>query len=124
MLSQRLRSPGILDATPLLHAGYRCCAACAFAHLYTSFPNWRRREVCAKDNKECRVMIPYGKCLVNYSKEGEYLSLTISFDHDMIDGAPAARFTQRFLPHSVVEHREHVYSNLRLERKRPYRECK
>jgi 2-oxoacid dehydrogenases acyltransferase (catalytic domain) len=25
----------------------------------------------------------------------EYLSLTISFDHDMIDGAPAARFTQR-----------------------------
>jgi pyruvate/2-oxoglutarate dehydrogenase complex dihydrolipoamide acyltransferase (E2) component len=25
----------------------------------------------------------------------EYLSMTISFDHDMIDGAPAARFTQR-----------------------------
>ena len=25
----------------------------------------------------------------------EYLSLTISFDHDTIDGAPAARFTQR-----------------------------
>jgi len=25
----------------------------------------------------------------------EYLSLTISFDHDVIDGAPAARFTQR-----------------------------
>src|SRR5205823_12868526 len=49
MLSQRLRSPGILDATPYLHAGYRCCAACAFAHLYTSCPNWRRRETCAKD---------------------------------------------------------------------------
>src|SRR6266566_6380582 len=47
MLSQRLRSPGILDATPHLHAGYRCCAACAFAHLYTSFPNWRRGEACA-----------------------------------------------------------------------------
>ena len=26
----------------------------------------------------------------------EYLSLTVSFDHDIIDGAPAARFTQRF----------------------------
>ena len=26
----------------------------------------------------------------------EYLCLTISFDHDIIDGAPAARFTQRF----------------------------
>ena len=26
----------------------------------------------------------------------EYLSLTISFDHDIIDGAPAARFAQRF----------------------------
>jgi pyruvate/2-oxoglutarate dehydrogenase complex dihydrolipoamide acyltransferase (E2) component len=26
----------------------------------------------------------------------EYLCLTLSFDHDMIDGAPAARFTQRF----------------------------
>jgi len=25
----------------------------------------------------------------------DYLSLTISFDHDIIDGAPAARFTQR-----------------------------
>src|SRR5205085_12082973 len=28
--------PGILDATPYLHAGYRCCAACAFTHLYIS----------------------------------------------------------------------------------------
>jgi pyruvate/2-oxoglutarate dehydrogenase complex dihydrolipoamide acyltransferase (E2) component len=26
----------------------------------------------------------------------EYLCMTICFDHDMIDGAPAARFTQRF----------------------------
>ena len=25
----------------------------------------------------------------------EYLSMTISFDHDTVDGAPAARFTQR-----------------------------
>ena len=25
----------------------------------------------------------------------EYLSVTISFDHDIVDGAPAARFTQR-----------------------------
>ena len=25
----------------------------------------------------------------------EYLCVTISFDHDVIDGAPAARFTQR-----------------------------
>ena len=42
----------------------------------------------------------------------EYLSLTISFDHEIIDGAPAARFTQRLkdliesgygLPNSTVE---------------------
>ncbi len=42
----------------------------------------------------------------------DYLSLTISFDHDIIDGAPAARFTQRLkdliesgygLPGSTVE---------------------
>lgn len=26
----------------------------------------------------------------------EYLNLTLDFDHDIIDGAPAARFTQRF----------------------------
>jgi pyruvate/2-oxoglutarate dehydrogenase complex dihydrolipoamide acyltransferase (E2) component len=26
----------------------------------------------------------------------EYLSVTLSFDHDIVDGAPAARFTQRF----------------------------
>ena len=25
----------------------------------------------------------------------EYLSVTVSFDHDIVDGAPAARFTQR-----------------------------
>jgi pyruvate/2-oxoglutarate dehydrogenase complex dihydrolipoamide acyltransferase (E2) component len=25
----------------------------------------------------------------------EYLSLTLAFDHDIVDGAPAARFTQR-----------------------------
>jgi len=25
----------------------------------------------------------------------DYLSMTISFDHDIIDGAPAARFTER-----------------------------
>src|SRR6266567_2194479 len=42
--------PGILDAPPYLHAGYQCCAACAFGHLYTSFPNWQRGEACAKDN--------------------------------------------------------------------------
>jgi pyruvate/2-oxoglutarate dehydrogenase complex dihydrolipoamide acyltransferase (E2) component len=42
----------------------------------------------------------------------DYLSLTISFDHELIDGAPAARFTQRLkeliesgygLPDSTVE---------------------
>jgi pyruvate/2-oxoglutarate dehydrogenase complex dihydrolipoamide acyltransferase (E2) component len=26
----------------------------------------------------------------------EYMSVTVSFDHDIVDGAPAARFTQRF----------------------------
>jgi hypothetical protein len=26
----------------------------------------------------------------------EYLNLTVSFDHDIIDGAPAARFAERF----------------------------
>jgi len=34
--------------------------------------------------------------VVNHKVEvREYLSVTISFDHDVIDGAPAARFTQR-----------------------------
>ena len=34
--------------------------------------------------------------VVNHQIEvREYLSVTISFDHDVIDGAPAARFTQR-----------------------------
>jgi pyruvate/2-oxoglutarate dehydrogenase complex dihydrolipoamide acyltransferase (E2) component len=34
--------------------------------------------------------------MVNGSlEEREYLSVTLSFDHDIIDGAPAARFTQR-----------------------------
>jgi len=26
----------------------------------------------------------------------EYLDLTLSFDHNIVDGAPAARFAQRF----------------------------
>lgn len=29
-------------------------------------------------------------------QEREYLCLTVSFDHDIVDGAPAARFTTRF----------------------------
>ncbi|MFN2299267.1 MAG: 2-oxo acid dehydrogenase subunit E2, partial [Anaerolineales bacterium] len=29
-------------------------------------------------------------------QEHEFLCLTLSFDHDIIDGAPAARFTRRF----------------------------
>ncbi|MBE0699420.1 MAG: 2-oxo acid dehydrogenase subunit E2 [Anaerolineaceae bacterium] len=34
--------------------------------------------------------------VINHQVEvREYLSITISFDHDIIDGAPAARFTQR-----------------------------
>jgi pyruvate/2-oxoglutarate dehydrogenase complex dihydrolipoamide acyltransferase (E2) component len=49
----------------------------------------------------------------------EYLSLTISFDHEMIDGAPAARFTQRLkdliesgygLPDSTVASEQAVAS--------------
>jgi pyruvate/2-oxoglutarate dehydrogenase complex dihydrolipoamide acyltransferase (E2) component len=30
------------------------------------------------------------------AQERENLCLTLSFDHDIIDGAPAARFTSRF----------------------------
>jgi hypothetical protein len=30
------------------------------------------------------------------SSTREYLSLTVSFDHNLVDGAPAARFTERF----------------------------
>jgi hypothetical protein len=30
-------------------------------------------------------------------EEREHLCLTVSFDHDIVDGAPAARFTSRFL---------------------------
>jgi pyruvate/2-oxoglutarate dehydrogenase complex dihydrolipoamide acyltransferase (E2) component len=26
----------------------------------------------------------------------EFLSVTLTFDHDVVDGAPAARFAQRF----------------------------
>jgi hypothetical protein len=29
-------------------------------------------------------------------QEHEFLCVTVSFDHDIIDGAPAARFTRRF----------------------------
>lgn len=50
-LSQRLRSPGILDTPPSLHAGYECCATCAFAHFLTSFPNWRRGFTRTKDHE-------------------------------------------------------------------------
>ena len=32
-------------------------------------------------------------------QEREYLCLTLSFDHDIVDGAPAARFTSCFTQH-------------------------
>jgi len=36
-------------------------------------------------------------CLIDAQlEEREHLCLTVSFDHDIIDGAPAARFIQRF----------------------------
>jgi pyruvate/2-oxoglutarate dehydrogenase complex dihydrolipoamide acyltransferase (E2) component len=35
----------------------------------------------------------------------EYLSMTISFNHDLVDGAPAARFVNR-LKHRIEEYRE------------------
>jgi pyruvate/2-oxoglutarate dehydrogenase complex dihydrolipoamide acyltransferase (E2) component len=35
-------------------------------------------------------------CVVDGRIEGrEYLGVTISFDHDIVDGGPATRFTQR-----------------------------
>jgi pyruvate/2-oxoglutarate dehydrogenase complex dihydrolipoamide acyltransferase (E2) component len=30
------------------------------------------------------------------SRSREYLNVTLSFDHDIVDGAPAARFAGRF----------------------------
>jgi pyruvate/2-oxoglutarate dehydrogenase complex dihydrolipoamide acyltransferase (E2) component len=38
----------------------------------------------------------------------EYLSLTISLNHDLIDGAPAARFTER-----LKVHYQHVSPHLK-----------
>jgi pyruvate/2-oxoglutarate dehydrogenase complex dihydrolipoamide acyltransferase (E2) component len=35
-------------------------------------------------------------CVSDRIEPREFLSLTIAFDHDVVDGAPAARFTQRF----------------------------
>jgi len=35
------------------------------------------------------------KILDGQVQDREYLSLTVSFDHDIVDGAPAARFAQR-----------------------------
>jgi hypothetical protein len=32
----------------------------------------------------------------NLAKKNEYLCLTLSFNHDLVDGAPAARFVKRF----------------------------
>jgi pyruvate/2-oxoglutarate dehydrogenase complex dihydrolipoamide acyltransferase (E2) component len=39
----------------------------------------------------------------------EYLSITLSFDHDLIDGAPAARFTQRLK--ELIESGYGLYEN-------------
>jgi pyruvate/2-oxoglutarate dehydrogenase complex dihydrolipoamide acyltransferase (E2) component len=40
----------------------------------------------------------------------DYLSLTVSFDHNLVDGAPAARFTERFKEliesgYGLIEHK-------------------
>ncbi len=61
----------------------------------------------------------------------EYLSLTISFDHETIDGAPAARFTQRLkeliesgygLGDSTVESEQAIMAQDRDTRKIGHRE--
>jgi pyruvate/2-oxoglutarate dehydrogenase complex dihydrolipoamide acyltransferase (E2) component len=38
----------------------------------------------------------------------EYLNVTISFDHDIVDGAPAARFTQRLK--ELIEAADDLYN--------------
>ena len=38
----------------------------------------------------------------------EYLSMTLSFDHDLIDGAPAARFVQRLKAGRIVPEFQHL----------------
>ena len=57
----------------------------------------------------------------------DYLSLTISFDHNMIDGAPAARFTERLkeliesgygLPDSTAESEQAVAEAASMKSKR------
>jgi pyruvate/2-oxoglutarate dehydrogenase complex dihydrolipoamide acyltransferase (E2) component len=39
---------------------------------------------------------PKRENLDGQSSTRDYLSLTVSFDHNLVDGAPAARFTERF----------------------------
>jgi hypothetical protein len=49
----------------------------------------------------------------------EFLSVTLSFDHDVVDGAPAARFAQRFVRlveeayGSGLDHQRHAVGRIR-----------
>jgi pyruvate/2-oxoglutarate dehydrogenase complex dihydrolipoamide acyltransferase (E2) component len=42
------------------------------------------------------TIAPRMACVDGVAQEREYLCLTLSFDHDIVDGAPAARFTSLF----------------------------
>ena len=60
----------------------------------------RRLFICTGDGAVLRVLATDGGWASETVLDGrvasrEYLSLTISVDHDLVDGAPATRFTQR-----------------------------
>lgn len=52
--------------------------------------------------------IAHRPCLVgNQVENREHLCITVSFDHDIIDGAPASRFIQRFK--DLIENADELY---------------
>jgi len=51
------------------------------------------------DSSPCGILSRHGPCLVRSEavpvEPREFLAVTASFDHDIVDGAPAARFARR-----------------------------
>jgi pyruvate/2-oxoglutarate dehydrogenase complex dihydrolipoamide acyltransferase (E2) component len=70
-----------------------------------AYRDWRRRLVVFHDvdvvtmiePEPGAVAIPHIIRNANRRTVGEYLNLAISFDHDIVDGAPAARFIRKLV---------------------------
>ncbi len=64
--------------------------------MFGSIPMWMLPLTSATVTAAVGSIVPRTVIIDGLAQEREHLCITLSFDHDIVDGAPAARFASRF----------------------------